>query len=113
MHQAIAGALVATPALAYITTEEAEVQTVTGGPVETRRESHPVAAARRNAARVRDYPTSNQAMACIHRERWLEAVLDELHSLSEHCVFELCELLAGCRPLPAKWVLKNQARRPG
>ena len=45
-------------------------------------------------------------MACIHRERWLEAMLDELHSLSEHGVFELCELPAGCRPLPAKWVLK-------
>ena len=33
-------------------------------------------------------------------------MLDELHSLSEHGVFELCELPAGCRPLPAKWVLK-------
>ena len=86
--------------------EEAEVQTVSGGPAETRREPCRVAAARRNAARVRDDPTLNQAMACIHRERWLEAMLDELHSLSEHGVFELCELPAGCRPLPAKWVLK-------
>ena len=33
-------------------------------------------------------------------------MLDELHSLSEHGVIKLCELLAGCRPLPAKWVLK-------
>ena len=33
-------------------------------------------------------------------------MLDELHSLSEHGVFEVCELPAGCRPLPAKWVLK-------
>ena len=33
-------------------------------------------------------------------------MLDELHSLSEHGVFELCELPAGCRPLPAKRVLK-------
>ena len=45
-------------------------------------------------------------MACINRERWLEAMLHELHSLSEHGAFELCELPAGCRPLPAKWVLK-------
>ena len=86
--------------------EEAEVQTVTGGPAEARCESRRVAAARRNAARVRDDPTFNQAIACIHRERWLEAMLDELHSLREHGVFELCELPAGCRPLPAKWVLK-------
>ena len=86
--------------------EEAEVQTVTGGPAEARRESRRVAAARGDAARVRDDPTLNHAMACIHRERWLEAMLDELHSLSEHGVFELCELPARCRPLPAKWVLK-------
>ena len=76
--------------------EEAEVQTVTDGLAETQREPRRVAAARRNAARVRDDPTLNQAMACIHRERWLEAMLDELHPLSEHGVFELCELLAGC-----------------
>ena len=82
--------------------EEPEVKTVTGDVAEARR----VAAARRNAARVRDDPTLNQAMACIHRERWLEAMLDELHSISEHGVYELCELPAGCRPLPAKWVLK-------
>ena len=86
--------------------EEAEIQTVTGEAAQARPESRRVAAARRNAARVRDDPTLNQAMACIHRERWLEAMLDELHSLSEHGVFELCELPAGCRPLPAKWVLK-------
>ena len=41
--------------------EEAEVQTVTGGAAETRRESRRVAAARRNAAK--DDPTLNQAMA--------------------------------------------------
>ena len=86
--------------------EEAEVQTVTGGPAETRCECRRVAAAKRNAGWARDDPTLNQAMACIHRERWLEAMLDELHFLSEHGVFELCELPAGCRPLPAKWVLK-------
>ena len=86
--------------------EEAEVQIVTGGPAETRRESGRVVAARRNKARVRDDLTLNQAVACIHRERWLEAMLDELHSLSEHGVIELGELPAGCRPLPAKWVLK-------
>ena len=86
--------------------EEAEIQTVTGEGAQARRESRRVAAARRNAARVGDYPTLNQAMACIHRERWLEAMLDELHSLSEHGVFELCELPAGCSPLSAKWDLR-------
>ena len=83
-----------------------EARTVTGGVAEARRESRRVAAIMRNAARVRDDPTFNQAMSCIHRQRWLEAMLDELHSLSEHGVFELCELPAGCMPLPAKLVLK-------
>ena len=60
--------------------EEAEIQTLTGGVAEARRESHRVAAARRKAARVRDAARLNQAMACIHQERWPEAMLDELHS---------------------------------
>ena len=29
-------------------------------------------------------------MACIHKERWLEAMLVELTSLHEHGVFEIC-----------------------
>ena len=62
--------------------EEAEIQTVIGEAAQARRESRRVAAARRDAVRVRDDPTLNQAMACIHRQRWLEAMLDELHSLS-------------------------------
>ena len=45
--------------------EETEVQTVTGGVAETRLQSRRVAAARRNAARIRDDPTLNQVMACI------------------------------------------------
>ena len=49
--------------------EEAEVQTVTGEVAEARNESCRVAAARKNAARVRDDPTLNQAIACISRER--------------------------------------------
>ena len=76
-----------------------------GGVAQTRPESRHVAAARRPAARVRDDPAFNQAISCIHRKRWFETILDELHSLSEHGVFELCELPRGCMPLPAKWVL--------
>ena len=60
----------------------ADVQTVTGGAAETRLESRRVATTKRNATRVRDEPTLNQAMACIHRELLLKAMLDELHSLS-------------------------------
>ena len=42
---------------------------MTGEAAQARRESRRVAAARRNATRVRDDPTLNQAMACIYWER--------------------------------------------
>ena len=86
--------------------EEAEVQTVTGGGASPQRESCCAAAATRNAARVRDEPTLNQGMVCIHREGGLEAILDKLSFPNEHSLFKLYELPAGCRPLPAKQVLK-------
>ena len=74
-------------------------QTVTGRSKNARRESRQVAASKKKATRVRDEPTLRQAMACIHKERWLEAMLDELTSLSEHGVFELCELPPGQEPV--------------
>ena len=40
------------------------------------------------------------------QERWLEAMLDDLTSLSEHGVFELCELPPGHKPVAGKRVLK-------
>ena len=49
--------------------EGAEIQTVTGEAAQAGRESRRVGAARRDATRVRDDPTLNQAMACIYRER--------------------------------------------
>ena len=64
--------------------EATEIQTVTVGSKSARRESRRVAAAKKKAARCRDEPTLNQAMPWIHRERWLEAMLEELSSLSEH-----------------------------
>ena len=86
--------------------EATEVQTVTGGSNSARCESRRVAAAKKKAARYHDEPTLNQAMACIRWERWLEAILEELSSLSEHGVFELRELPAGYKPIQGKWVLK-------
>ena len=77
-----------------------------GGKTARRIESRRVAAARKRAAAFSDEPTLNQAMKCIHRERWLEAMLEELASLSEHGVFELCELPAGAVLVTGKWVLK-------
>ena len=84
-------------------TAETEVsQTVIGRCKNARRASRRVAASKKKAARVRDEPTLRQAMACIHKERWLEVKSDELSSLSEHGVFELCELSPGHKPVARK-----------
>ena len=48
-------------------------------------------------------------MACHHKERWPEAMLDELTSLSEHSVFELCELPPGHKPVAGKMGFEDQA----
>ena len=79
-----------------------------GGSKSARRESRHVAAGKKKAARCRDEPALNQAMVCVHRERWLEAMLEKMSFLSEHGVFELCELPAGHKPIQEKWVLKIQ-----
>ena len=85
---------------------ETEVsQTVTGRSKNARRESRRVAASKKKVTCARDEPTLRQAMACIHKERWLEAMLDELTSLSEHGVFELGELPPGHKPVAGKRVL--------
>ena len=62
-------------------------QTETGRSKNARRESRRVAASKKKATRVRDEPTLRQPMACIHKESWLEAMLDKLTSLSKaRCV---------------------------
>ena len=57
--------------------ETAQNWKVTGGGKTTRRGSRRVAASKKKVTQVRDAPTLRQAMACNHRERWLEAMLDE------------------------------------
>ena len=52
-------------------------------------------------------------MTCIYKERWLEAMLDELTSLREHSVFELYELPPGHKPVAGKWVLKIKCGAQG
>lgn len=64
---------------------------MTGGDKIARRETRRVAGSKKKAARVRVEPL-RQAMTCIHKKIWLEAMLDDLTSLSEHVVFELGEL---------------------
>ena len=62
--------------------EATEIQTVSGGSKSARRQPRRVAAANKKAARFRDELTLSQAMACNHWERWLEAMLEDLSSVS-------------------------------
>ena len=69
-------------------------------------ESRRVAAARKKAALITEEPDLKQVLDGPHRERWLEAMRDELASLIENEVFELCELPLEAAVLTRKWVLK-------
>ena len=65
-------------------------------------ESRRVDAARKKAALIVDEPDLKQAMDSPYRERWLEAMRDELASLIQNEVFELCELPLGAVALIGK-----------
>ena len=65
-----------------------------------------MAPTRKKAALIIDDPDLKQAMDNPYRERWSEAMHDELASLIENEVFELCELPLGAAALTGKRVLK-------
>ena len=68
-------------------------------------ESRRVAAARKKAA-YSDEPSLKEAMNSIHKDKWLEAMQDELASLTENGVYELVTLPVSAAALSGKWVLK-------
>ena len=69
-------------------------------------ESRRVAAARKKAAAYSDEPSLKEAMSGLHRDKWLEAMRDELASLTENGVYELVSLPVSAAALSGKWVLK-------
>ena len=69
-------------------------------------ESRRVAAARKKAAAYGDEPCLKEAMSGIHREKWLEAMEDELASLTENGVYERVPLPESAAALSGKWVMK-------
>ena len=76
-------------------------------------ESRRVAAARKKAAAYGDEPDLKEAMDSVHRNRWLEAMRDELASLTENEVYELCSLPVSAAALTGKWVLSNKRGAQG
>ena len=69
-------------------------------------ESRRVAAARKKAAAYSDEPSLKEVMNSIHKDKWLEAMRDELASLTENGVYELVTLPMSAAALSGKWVLK-------
>ena len=69
-------------------------------------ESRRVAAARKKAAAYNHEPSLKEAMNSFYRDKWLEAMQDELASLTENGVYELVSLPAGAAALSGKWNLK-------
>ena len=68
--------------------------------------SRRVAAARKKVAAYKDDPSLKKAMSGIHRDKWLEAMRDELASLTENRVYELVPLPVSAAASSGKWVLK-------
>ena len=69
-------------------------------------ESRRVAAARKKAEAYSDEPSLKEAMSGFHRDKWLEAMRDELASLTENGVYKLISLPVGAAALSGKWLLK-------
>ena len=72
-----------------------------------------MAAARKKAAAYSDEPSVKEAMKCIHKDKWLEAMQDERASLTENRVYELVTLPVGAAALSGKWVLKTKRGAQG
>ena len=73
-------------------------------------ESRRVAAARKKAAAYSDEPSLKEATSGFHRDQWLEAMRDELASLTENGVYELVSLPVGCSS-EGEMGPEDQARR--
>ena len=65
-----------------------------------------MATARKKVEAYSDKPSLKEAINGIQKDRWLEAMRDELASLTENGVYELCSLPVGAETLTGKWFLK-------
>ena len=58
---------------------------------------------------IDDYPVSfSQAMESANSSKWLDAMKDELKSMEHNEVWNLVELLQGCKRVGYKWVFKTK-----
>ena len=50
----------------------------------------------------------SEAMNDDNSDKWLDAMKDELKSMAQNCVWDLVELLEGCKRVGCKWVFKTK-----
>ena len=55
-----------------------------------------------------DLRTYKEAMMSLNSSKWLEAMEDELRSMSSNKVWDLVEILDGVKPVGSKWVYKTK-----
>ena len=54
-----------------------------------------------------------EAMTCVHKEKWYNAMQEEMNFLHENYTYELMELLEGKKALRNKWVYKLKTGEDG
>jgi len=57
--------------------------------------------------------TFNEAVSCPYAPDWINAMHDELTSISDNEVWDLMELPVGCKPVGCKWVFKTKCDPSG
>jgi len=50
----------------------------------------------------------SEAMNSDNSDKWLDAMKDELKSMAQNCVWDLVELLKGCKRVGCKWVFNTK-----
>lgn len=61
----------------------------------------------------KDPVTFSQAIECVDSSKWIDAIKDELKSMKQNEVWDLVELLKGCRKVGCKWISKTKCDTNG
>ena len=62
---------------------------------------------------VSDSTTYKEAIVSPQSNFWIDAIKDEMTFMSQNKVWNLVDLLDGCRPIECKWVFKTKRDTKG
>ena len=86
--------------------EVAEHERPSGGQPAGRRPSRRAAAIRKRKPADPDMPSMREGLTGPHKEKWMQAMIEEVQALSEHGTFVLVDLPPGVKAISGKWVFK-------